>query len=181
MNRFSTRVVVLFALVATFPVALTGIVWLAVSQWGAGTGTGEAEMARTQLDELDAQRKAAVSRLCRDDLAVDTLLRDRSKETPSELDYDRLFRGSMEAAGLQALWVLDSLSGDVIATDAELSHGLVAGRERLAIDLAARDYLNPLHVVVIGHRVGDCCRCRSGPSSLAAERSHFWRSGPTCS
>ena len=116
MNRFSTRVVVLFALVATFPVALTGIVWLAVSQWGAGTGTGEAEMARTQLAALDAQRKAAVSRLCRDDLAVDTLLRDRSKETPSELDYDRLFRGSMEAAGLQALWVLDSLSGDVIAT-----------------------------------------------------------------
>ena len=35
MSRFSTRVVVLFALVATFPVALTGIVWLAVSQWGA--------------------------------------------------------------------------------------------------------------------------------------------------
>jgi signal transduction histidine kinase len=116
MNRFSTRVVVLFAVVATFPVALTGVVWLAVSQWGTGAGTGEAEMARTQLAELDAQREAAVSRLCRDDLAVDTLLRERGEETPPELDYDRLFRGSMEAAGLQALWVLDSLSGEVIAT-----------------------------------------------------------------
>ena len=49
MSRFSTRVVVLFALVATFPVALTGIVWLAVSQWGAGTGAGEVEMARARL------------------------------------------------------------------------------------------------------------------------------------
>ena len=116
MNRFSTRVVVLFALVATFPVALTGIVWLAVSQWGAGAGTGEAEMARTRLAELDAHRGAAVRRLCSDDLAIDTLLRERGEETPSELDYDRLFRGSMEAAGLQALWVLDSLSGEVIAT-----------------------------------------------------------------
>ncbi len=114
MNRLSTRVVVLFALAATFPVALTGIVWLGVSQWGAGTD--EAEMARTQLSRLDAQRKAAVTRLCRDDLAVDRLLDERSKETPSGLDYDRLFRGSMKAAGLQALWVLDSLSGEVIAT-----------------------------------------------------------------
>jgi len=116
MNRFSTRIVVLFAVVATLPVALTGIVWLAVSQWGTRAGTGEAEMARTQLGELDVQRKAAVSRLCRDDLAVDRLLHERSKELPSELDYDRLFRGSMEAAGLQGLWVLDSLSGEVLAT-----------------------------------------------------------------
>jgi hypothetical protein len=120
MNRFGTRVVVLFALVATFPVALTALVWLGISQWGAGTGTGEADMARTQLSELDAQREAAVKRLCRDDLAVDRLLDERSRETPSELDYDRLFRGSMEAAGLQAMWVLDSMSGEVIArgTDA---------------------------------------------------------------
>ena len=115
MNRFGTRVVVLFALVATFPVALTALVWLGISQWGAGTGTGEADMARTQLSELDAQREAAVKRLCRDDLAVDRLLDERSRETPSELDYDRLFRGSMEAAGLQAMWVLDSMSGEVIA------------------------------------------------------------------
>ena len=48
MNRFSARVIVLFALVATFPVALTGMVWLGVTHWGAGTRTGEAEMARTQ-------------------------------------------------------------------------------------------------------------------------------------
>lgn len=116
MNRFGTRVVVLFALVATFPVALTALVWLGVSHWGVGARTGEAEMARTHLQELDAQREAAVKRLCRDDLAVDTLLDERSREMPAGLDYDRLFRGSMEAAGLQALWVLDSLSGEVIAT-----------------------------------------------------------------
>lgn len=116
MNRFSTRVVVLFALVATFPVALTAIVWLAVSQWSAGGATGEAELARAHAASLDAQREVAMDRLCRDDLAVDTLLEERRRESPSELDYDRLFRGSMETAGLQALWALDSLSGEVIAT-----------------------------------------------------------------
>ena len=116
MNRFGTRVVALFALVATFPVALTALVWLGVSQWGAGKVSGEAEMVRVQLQELDAQRAAAVDRLCHDDLGVDTLLDERGREMPPKLDYDRLFRGSMEAAGLQALWVLDSLSGEVIAT-----------------------------------------------------------------
>jgi signal transduction histidine kinase len=165
MNRFSTRVVVLFALVATFPVALTGIVWLGVSQWGASTGTGEVEMARTQLAELDAQRKAAVSRLCRDDLAVDTLLRDRGDETPSELDYDRLFRGSMEAAGLQGLWVLDSLSGEVLATG---HRHRVLGDEGAELTRQARSAGDRAYVVALGdqeHRrflVRSCSIARGG-------------------
>ena len=114
MNRFSTRIVVLFAVVATFPVALTALVWLGVTQWGIG-GDGEAQLARRQVEALDEQRRAAVTRLCRDDLAVDRLLDVRSREAPMELDYDRLFRGSMEAARLQALWVLDSITGEVVA------------------------------------------------------------------
>ncbi len=116
MNSFGPRIVLLFALVASFPVALTAIVWLGVSQWAVEDSSTEAEMARVQLRELDAQRTAAVERLCRDDLAVDTLLDERSREALPSLDYDRLFRGSMDAAGLQALWVLDSLSGEVLAT-----------------------------------------------------------------
>lgn len=116
MNRFAVRIVVLFSLAATFPIALTGVVWVAISHWGAGTDSSEAEMARAQLNKLDGQRKAAVTRLCRDDLAVDTLLEERSRAVRSDLDFDRLFRGSMEAAGLQALWVLDALSGEIIAT-----------------------------------------------------------------
>ena len=116
MTRFGTRVVVLFTLVAAFPVVLTALVWLGVSHWGSEKGAAEAEMARVQLRELDAQRTAAVSRLCRDDLAVDTLLDERAREVPPRLDYDRLFAGSMEAAGLQALWVLDSMSGEIIST-----------------------------------------------------------------
>jgi len=165
MNRFSTRVVVLFALVATFPVALTGIVWMGVSQWGAGTGTGEAEMARAQLGELDAQRKAAVSRLCRDDLAIDTLLDERGKETPSELDYDRLFRGSMEAAGLQALWVLDSLSGEVIATG---HRHRVLGNEGVELTRQARSAGDRAYVVMLGDQehqrflVRSCSIARGG-------------------
>ncbi|NNE20580.1 MAG: GHKL domain-containing protein [Myxococcales bacterium] len=116
MNRFGARVVVLFAVAASLPVALAALVWFGVSRWGPAGASAEAEMARVQLRELDAQRAAAVQRLCRDDLAVDTLLDERGREAPASLDYDRLFRGSMDAAGLQALWVLDSLSGEVLAT-----------------------------------------------------------------
>lgn len=116
MNRFGARIVVLFAVVASLPVVLTAFVWLVVSQWSAAKSSTEANMARVQIRELDAQRTAAVQRLCRDDLAVDTLLDERGREAPLSLDYDRLFRGSMDAAGLQSLWVLDSLSGEVVAT-----------------------------------------------------------------
>ncbi len=116
MNSFGARIVILFALAASFPVALTGLVWFGVSQWGAGEASTAAEMARVQQRELDVQRTAAVQRLCRDDLAIDTLLDERGREAPPRLDYDRLLRGSMDAAGLQALWVLDSLSGEVLAT-----------------------------------------------------------------
>jgi len=115
MSRFGTRVVVLFALAATFPVALTALVWLGVSQWGATGGSGEAALARKELSQLDERRKIAVDRFCRDDLVTDTLLDDRARETPPDIDYDRLFHGAMQAAGLQALWVLDSLSGEVLA------------------------------------------------------------------
>lgn len=161
MTRFSTRVVVLFAVTATLPVALTGIVWLAVSQWGAGAATSEATMARTQLTALDVQRKAAVSRLCRDDLTVDTLLEDRSKETPSTLDFDRLFRGSMEAAGLQVLWVLDSLSGEVIATG-HRDGVLLDGAE---LTQQARSAGDRAYALVLGDRqfvVRSCSIARGG-------------------
>ena len=115
MSRFSTRIVFLFIVAATFPVALTVLVWLGVTQWGGGMG-GEAELARVHVAALDAQRKAAVTRLCRDDLVVDRLLDERAREEAAGLDYGRLFHGSMEAAGLQALWVLDSMTGEVLAT-----------------------------------------------------------------
>jgi two-component system nitrogen regulation sensor histidine kinase NtrY len=164
MNRFSTRVVVLFALAATFPVALTAIVWLAVSQWSAGGATAEAEMVRTHLAGLDAQREVAMDRLCRDDLAVDTLLEERRTETPSELDYDRLFRGSMEAAGLQALWVLDSLSGEVIAT----GHRPRALSDGAALTRQARSARDRTYVVSVGDQehqrflVRSCSIARGG-------------------
>ncbi len=116
MSRFGSRVVLLFALVATVPVALTALVWLAVTYWGAPEFSAEAEMARRELAVLQSQRALAIERLCRDDLATDRLLDDRSREAASGLDYDRLFRSSMEAAGFQVLWVLDALSGEVLAS-----------------------------------------------------------------
>ena len=149
MSQFGTRLVVLFLLVAIFPVALTALVWLGVSQWGAGSETAEVEMARTRLSELDAQRKAAVDRLCRDDLALDTLLSNRSAETPPELDYQRLFHGSMEAAGLQALWILDSRSGEIIATG---HRNRILGDDGAELLRQARDAGDRAFVVTLGGR-----------------------------
>ena len=115
MSPFARRAIALFALAATVPVVLTAIVWLAVSGVGASATSSEAALAARWLDELETRRRIAVERLCRDDLALDTLLHSRANETPAELDYERLFRSSMEAAGLDALWVVDAMSGEVVA------------------------------------------------------------------
>lgn len=147
MSRFGTRVVVLFALAATFPVALTALVWLGVSHWGSEEPVAEAEMARVEIEELDAQRTAALKRLCRDDLAVDTLLDERGREASLTLDYDRLFAGSMEAAGLQALWVLDSMSGEVIATG---HRHRILGRDGAELTRHARSAGDRPFVLVLG-------------------------------
>ncbi len=146
MSRFSTRVVLLFVVAATFPVALTVLVWLGVTQWGGAVG-GEAELARAHVAALDAQRKAAVTRLCRDDLAVDRLLDERARAVAAGLDYDRLFRGSMEAARLQALWVLDSITGEVLATGHRHD---VLGRDGSALTSLAREAENAAFVARLG-------------------------------
>ena len=165
MNPFSTRVIVLFAVAATVPVALTAIVWLGVSRWSTEASSGEAEIARKGIQELDVRRKAAVDRLCRDDLAVDRLLDERAQEMPSDLDYDRLFRGSMEAAGLQALWVLDSMSGEILATGHR--HG-VLGRDGAMLTHLARQAGDRPYVVSLGDQeqqrfiVQSCSIARGG-------------------
>lgn len=116
MTPFATRVVVLFALAATIPAALTAAVWLAVSGSGDGVTASEARLAQGRIEELRQQRDVAVARLCRDDLAIDALLEQRSAEAREELDYARLFGGTMEAAGLDALWLIDSTNAEVVAT-----------------------------------------------------------------
>jgi signal transduction histidine kinase len=149
MSRFATRVVVLFALAATFPVVLTAIVWLGVSRWGAQDASGEADLARAHLREIDTQRKVAVERLCRDDLAIDRLLDELGRGARLELDYDRLFRGSMQSAGLQALWVLDSLSGEVIAAG---HPNQVLGNDGADLTRQARDAGDRSFVVALGEQ-----------------------------
>lgn len=116
MSPFTTRAVLLFALAATIPVALTAVVWVAVSSSGEPEGAAAAELARKRLAELEVARRVSVERLCRDDLAVDTLLRTGENQGNTDLDFDRLFRGSMLAAQLDVLWVVDELSGKVVAT-----------------------------------------------------------------
>jgi two-component system nitrogen regulation sensor histidine kinase NtrY len=147
MNRLATRVVVLFMLVAAFPVALTALVWLGISHWGVDTTSEEADLARARLQELDEQRRTAVARFCRDDLVLDRLLDERARHVRPELDYERLFRGSMEAAGLQALWVLDSMSGEVIAT----GHGhRVLGNDGAPLTEQAREADDRAFLVSLG-------------------------------
>jgi two-component system nitrogen regulation sensor histidine kinase NtrY len=149
MTPFATRAVVLFALAATIPVALTAIVWLAVSGWGAGATTSEAKLARTRIEELDAQRTAAVQRLCHDDLAVDMLLQERANKTGPELDYDRLFRGVMEGAGLDALWVVDSMNGEVVAVG---HRQRVLGHDGTELSRRAREAPDRSFVLLLGEQ-----------------------------
>jgi len=115
MKTFARRATVLFALAATIPVVLTAIVWLAVVGSGGG-GASSADLVRRRIDELDSRRSIAIARLCRDDLAVDRLLSERAEGLAPALDYGRLFRGVMEAAGLDALWIVDVATDDVVAT-----------------------------------------------------------------
>jgi len=149
MSSLSTRVVVLFALVAIFPVALTVAVWFGVANWGGNEANREAELAGRHLGTLAEQREAAVTTLCRDDLVVDRLLTSRSEDAPLELDYDRLFRGAMRGAGLQALWVLDSRSGEVIAAGHK---NRIIGREGSALIRQARLAAGQPFVVALGEQ-----------------------------
>ena len=82
MSSLSTRVVVLFALVAIFPVALTAIVWFGIANWGGDEATREAELARRYLRTLEQQREIAVTALCRDDLVVENHVSVRRGDAP---------------------------------------------------------------------------------------------------
>ena len=133
-------------------------------------------MARVQLRELDAQRTAAVQRLCRDDLAVDTLLDERGRDAPPSLDYERLFRGSMDAAGLQALWVLDSLSGEVLATG---HRNRILGNEGAELTRQARSAGERPFVLLLGAQehqrflVSACSIARGGARLTLVGGSSF--------
>ena len=142
MSPFATRAVLLFALAATIPVLLTALVWLGMSGAGTRATNSESALASRWIEELGTRRRAAVERLCRDDLALDTLLESRSEGSAADLDYDRLFRGSMEAAGLDALWVIDAMNGEVVARG-QRKHSIGTDGTRLAKmgrDAGARDF-----------------------------------------
>lgn len=151
MTVLGTRVVVLFAAVAILPVALTVAVWFGVANWGANEVAGEVDLVGRHLAALKEQRDNAVTGLCRDDLVVDRLLESRSEDAALELDYDRLFRGKMRGAGLQALWVLDSKSGEVVSAghknrtighdgSALLSDARLSAGETFVIALGEQDH-----------------------------------------
>ena len=147
MTPFAARASALFALAAIVPVALTTIVWLTIAGWGRGATTSEAALARSRLEELDSQREAAVERLCQDDLAVDTLLQERARGVGPELDYDRLFRGVMLGAGLDALWVVDSLRGEIVATG---HRERVTGRDGTQLSKQAREAGGRAFLLMLG-------------------------------
>jgi hypothetical protein len=165
---------VLFALAATIPVVLTAVVWLAVSGWGAGPTTSEATLAATRIEELDDQRVIAVRRLCRDDLAVDALLKQRASETPAELDYTRLFHGVTDAAGLDALWIVDGTTGDVVARGHQEG---VLGRDGSELLRQARDAGDESFALLLGSQghqrfVVNACSIARGGARLVVIGGH---------
>jgi signal transduction histidine kinase len=168
MTPFASRAVLLFALASTIPVILTAVVWLAVSGWGGGATTSEARLASRRVEELDVQRATAVARLCRDDLAVDVLLRQRASEAPPELDYARLFRGVMEAAGLDALWLIDTMSGEVAARG---HRERVVGRDGSEIARRAREAGEQSFALFMGSQAHQRFVVRS--CSISRDGSHL--------
>ena len=174
MTPFATRAAVLFALAATIPAALTAIVWLGVLGSSSGATTSEAKLARIRIEELGAQRDAAVARLCRDDLAVDAVLEQRATEARPELDYGRLFRGVMEAAGLDALWVVDSLDGEVVATG---HRERVLGRDGSELVRRAREAKDRDFALLLGSQenqrfVARACSIARGGAALTIVGAH---------
>lgn len=174
MTRFGARASVLFALAATIPVALTTIVWLGVAGMGQDVTGSEAALARTRLHELEAQRADAVDRLCRDDLAVDTMLRERAEEADPAVDYDRLFHGTMQAAGLDALWVIDGPSGAVLARGHQLDPLGESGveLERLAREAGERPFFVKLGSGDDRQFVLQSCSISRGGARLAIVAGH---------
>ncbi len=116
MSGMGTRVAVLFALAALLPVLLTGLVWLGMSNWGNEPAADQARLAARAFEQAESHRTNALESLCRDDLVVDRLLAERAGGADERLDYDRLLGASMQAAGFDALWVLDARSAEVAAT-----------------------------------------------------------------
>jgi two-component system nitrogen regulation sensor histidine kinase NtrY len=174
MTPFATRAGVLFALAATIPVALTAVVWLVVSGYGEGTTSSEARLARNRIEELSAQRARAVARLCRDDLAVDALLEARATEAAPRLDYERLFRGVMEAAGLDVLWIIDSKNGEVLATG---HRERLLGRDGSEIGRRAREAKGRDFALLDGglehqHLVVQACSIARGGAELTVIGGH---------
>jgi signal transduction histidine kinase len=64
-----------------------------------------------------------------------------------ELDYDRLFRGVMGGAGLDVLWVVDSLGGEIVATG---HRRRVLGRDGTELTRQAREARDRAFLVTLG-------------------------------
>ncbi|MEM7434443.1 MAG: ATP-binding protein [Myxococcota bacterium] len=174
MTSLYGRVAALFVLTAVLPVVLTALVWAVVTRWDVDDRSPEAELAQSLLAFEDERRGVAVEALCLDDLVVDLLMRARSGEDTPDLDYDRLVAAKMAATGLQALWLVDSSTGERLATghrqgeapavDATfLSRARKSGNRDFVIDGAGSE-----------HRtfVARACTIQRGSSSVTVIGAH---------
>ncbi|MEM7137230.1 MAG: ATP-binding protein [Myxococcota bacterium] len=174
MTSLYARVAALFVLTAVLPVVLTALVWAAVTRWDADDGSAEAELVQAVLAAKEERRGVAVEALCRDDLVVDLLMRTRSGEDTADLDYDRLVAAKMQVAGLQALWVLDSSTGERLATGHR--QGEVPATEATLLSRARA--AGSLDFVIDGagseHRtfVARACTIQRGSSSVTVIGAH---------
>lgn len=138
MTSLRNRVLVTFVAMAMVPIGLSlWLVWLE----GAG-GSPRTELSQVlsqQLARKELRQRRALTRLCRDDLAVDRVLAERTAtELPgTPIDAERVFSGIMRSLSLDALWLIDAgesgRRGEVIARGHRLP--MLTGGDALLRDL----------------------------------------------
>ncbi len=112
MTSLNRRVAIAFVAIAMIPIVLSlWLVWLASLN---STDHGLRVIIVQQIQERERQQERALARLCRDDLAVDRILLERSSGefTGQPIDADRVFSGIMQSLGLDVLWVVEAGPGD---------------------------------------------------------------------
>ncbi len=126
MTSLRSRILVAFVGMAMLPIALS--LWLVWLEGAVGSRGELSQVLSRQLAQKERSQRRALTRLCRDDLAVDRVLAERAQGMP--LDAGRVFSGIMRSLALDALWVIDAGTsgqrGEVLAQGhslPSLAHG----------------------------------------------------------
>lgn len=112
MTSLRGRIAMAFIAIVTLPIILSlWLLWLSTLSTGP-SGNALHEVLARQFERREQVQANAVHRLCRDDLAVDRILWQRSSaKQPPFLNADRIFWGIMQRLDFSVLWVIDTTPG----------------------------------------------------------------------